>query len=83
MFRGCNQSLLLSTIKGLNSSSNSIVFHAGTKIVEDCVLTNGGRVLAVTSVGEDFEQALERSYKILQDIRFEGIYFRKDIGLDL
>ena len=70
-------------IKGLNSSSNSFVFHAGTKIVEDCVLTNGGRVLAVTSLGENFEQALEHSYKILQDIRFEGIYFRKDIGLDL
>ena len=70
-------------IEGLPSCPKSTVFHAGTKIDGDSVLTNGGRVLAVTSVGEDFEQTLEQSYKIIQDISFEGIYFRKDIGFDL
>ena len=70
-------------IEGLPLCLKSTVFHAGTKIDGDSVLTNGGRVLAVTSVGEDFEQTLEQSYKIMQDISFEGIYFRKDIGFDL
>ena len=70
-------------IEGLPLCLKSTVFHAGTKIDGDSVLTNGGRVLAVTSVGEDFEQTLEQSYKTIQDISFEGIYFRKDIGFDL
>ena len=64
-------------------ASNSTIFHAGTKIYEDSILTDGGRVLSVTSVGENLEDALKQNYKILRDIRFEGIYFRRDIGFDL
>ena len=70
-------------IKGLPKASNSTIFHAGTKIYKDNILTDGGRVLSVTSVGENFEDALKQNYKILRDIRFEGIYFRRDIGFDL
>ena len=71
------------TIKGLTSSPNSIVFHAGTTLKEGEILTNGGRVLAVTSLGEKHKNALLQSYKLLEEISFEGMYYRKDIGFDL
>ena len=47
------------------------------------VLTSGGRVLAVTSFGKDFKLALSKSYSFLKNIKYEGIYYRKDIGFDL
>jgi phosphoribosylamine--glycine ligase len=46
-------------------------------------VTNGGRVLAATSFGEDFNQAVSKSYKTLEKLSFEGMYYRKDIGFDL
>lgn len=72
-------------ISGLEnvSDDNTFVFHAGTKIDNDTVLTNGGRVLAVTSYGKDFNSALYRSYNAMENIEFEGAYYRKDIGFDL
>ena len=70
-------------IDGLSSKAESIVFHAGTILDRGNVLTNGGRVLAVTSLGADHTKALQKSYETLQDISFEGMYFRKDIGFDL
>ncbi len=70
-------------IEGLPKGSNSTVFHSGTKMEGDNIVTNGGRVLAVTSVGQDIDDALKQSYKILEDISFDGMYFRKDIGFDL
>jgi phosphoribosylamine--glycine ligase len=71
------------TIKGLASSPNSTVFHAGTTLQEGEILTNGGRVLAVTSLGDNYKDALSQSYKLLEEIGFEGMYYRKDIGFDL
>ena len=61
-----------------------MVFHAGTKENEQNeVLTNGGRVIAVTSFGENFKEALVQSYKNVEKIQFEGKNFRTDIGFDL
>lgn len=70
-------------IDGLSSKAESTVFHAGTILDQGNVLTNGGRVLAVTSLGADHTKALQKSYETLQDISFEGMYYRKDIGFDL
>lgn len=69
-------------LKDLQTDSDSIVFHAGTKEVNDKVVTNGGRVLAVTSYGNNIAQAVERSKRVLEKITFEGMYFRKDIGYE-
>ncbi|MDP1972976.1 MAG: phosphoribosylglycinamide synthetase C domain-containing protein, partial [Sediminibacterium sp.] len=61
---------------------DTIVFHAGTISSGEQVLTNGGRVLAVTSYGANIAEAVERSKTTLQQISFEGMYFRKDIGFE-
>ena len=61
---------------------NSLVFHAGTCFSNDEVVTNGGRVLAVTSFGENIRKAVDRSKKTLENISFEGMYYRKDIGFE-
>ena len=71
------------TISGIDSIDESLVFHAGTKKDGDLVKTNGGRVIAVTSYGETFKDALNKSYQNLEKINFDKIYFRKDIGFDL
>jgi phosphoribosylamine--glycine ligase len=60
-----------------------VVFHAGTKPENSKVLTNGGRVLAVTAYGEDMKDALQKSYKMIEKINFEGKNYRTDIGFDL
>jgi phosphoribosylamine--glycine ligase len=70
-------------ISGIENVKDSIVFHAGTKNQDHKILTNGGRVLAVTSYGNDFKEALKTSYKNISKIQFEGMYYRKDIGFDL
>ncbi len=70
-------------ITGLDSIENSVVFHAGTKESHGNIQTNGGRVLAVTSYGTDFKEALKTSYKNIEKISFDGMYCRKDIGFDL
>ena len=70
-------------IEGLKDVTDSIVFHAGTKKVDGKMVTNGGRVIAMTSFGNNFSQALKTSYSNLGKICFEGIYYRKDIGFDL
>lgn len=63
-------------------SEDSMIFHAGTKQLGDDVLTNGGRVLAVTSYGNTLSEAVARSKKVLEKISFEGMYYRKDIGYE-
>lgn len=70
-------------IVGLENVNDSIVFHAGTKQDGDKVITSGGRVIAFTSFGDDFRQALKTSYSSLEKVCFDGIYFRKDLGFDL
>ena len=71
------------TISGIDLVEDSLVFHAGTKNVNDTIQTNGGRVIAVTSYGKDFKEALITSNKNARLIDFEGKNFRKDIGFDL
>jgi phosphoribosylamine---glycine ligase len=63
--------------------NGSIVFHAGTKIDGEKVVTNGGRVIAVTSYGKDIDEAISKSRTNAEIINFDGKYFRKDIGFDL
>lgn len=70
-------------IEGLSNVNESIVFHAGTKLDDSKVLSNGGRVMAFTSFGENMHEALEKSYSSLSKVSFEGITYRKDIGFDL
>ena len=70
-------------ISGLQKVQDSNVFHAGTIIKNGKTITNGGRVLAVTSFGENHKSALKQSYREIQKINFEGMYFRGDIGFDL
>ncbi len=70
-------------IEGLNEVEGSIVFHAGTKMADGNVVTDGGRVLAVSSYGKDKEDALHKSFTEAQKIRFKDMYFRRDIGQDL
>lgn len=70
-------------ISGLENIEGSTVFHAGTTIKDNQVVTNGGRVIAVTSFGNSLEEALEKSFKNAEKIQFEKKYYRKDIGQDL
>lgn len=70
-------------ILGLDLTKESVIFHAGTKLVEDKVITSGGRVLAVTSWGTTMKEALEKSYHNADLLNFEGICYRTDIGFDL
>jgi phosphoribosylamine---glycine ligase len=70
-------------IKGLDAVTSSIAFHAGTKMSKDKVVSNGGRIIAITSFGGDMEEALERSYRNAQIIDYSGKNYRKDIGFDL
>lgn len=68
---------------GLNSITDSIVFHAGTTPDGPVVSTSGGRVLAVTSYGKDLKTALKKSYESVGKIEFENAFFRRDIGHDV
>ena len=70
-------------ITGLENIEDSIVFHAGTKLENDSIVSNGGRVLTVTSYGDDFQQAIKKSYQNIDKLSFDKMYFRKDIGFDL
>lgn len=71
------------SMSGFSEVADAELFHAGTKILENEVLTNGGRVIAVTAFGDNFREALEKSYRNADRILFEGKYFRRDIGFDL
>ena len=70
-------------ISGIETVTDSIVFHAGTKADNGQIISNGGRVLAVTSLGTNFEEAIKKSYQSIDKLHFDTMYFRKDIGFDL
>ena len=70
-------------ITGLENIQDSIVFHAGATNRDGKLVTSGGRVLTVTSLGDDFHSALEKSYKSIENIKFEAMNYRTDIGFDL
>ena len=70
-------------ITGLNCKNESFLFHSGTKIEGQNIVTSGGRVIAVTSMDKDLKIALEKSYKTISKIDFDGKTFRNDIGFDL
>lgn len=70
-------------ILGISSVNNGMVFHAGTKIDNDKVVTAGGRVIAISSYGSSLEEALAYSFKGAETINYSGKYYRRDIGADL
>jgi phosphoribosylamine--glycine ligase len=70
-------------ITGIANVEDSIVFHAGTKLENGKVVTSGGRVLAVTSFGDNFQEAIKKSYQNIDKLHFDKMYYRKDIGFDL
>ncbi len=70
-------------ISGIENIEDSLVFHAGTTLDNDKIVSNGGRVLAITSLAETFQEALKISYKNIDKISFDKMYYRKDIGFDL
>ncbi|PZD79102.1 phosphoribosylamine--glycine ligase [Mesonia sp. K7] len=70
-------------ITGIENISDSIVFHAGTSEKEGKVVTNGGRVIAVTSFGKDYQEAIKKSYQNVEKLHFDKMYYRRDLGKDL
>lgn len=70
-------------LSGYDQIEDSLVFHAGTQIKEGKVVSSGGRVMAITSFGKDFKEALKISYKNIEKVQFDKMNFRTDIGFDL
>ena len=70
-------------ISGLENVKDSIIFHAGTALKNNKIVTNGGRVLSIVSSDKDMNKALKKSYTNIENINFDGKVFRKDIGFDL
>ncbi len=68
---------------GFDHLGDCIAFHAGTKMENGKILTNGGRILSISALGENFKDALAKSYRNADRIKYEGKYYRKDIGFDL
>jgi phosphoribosylamine--glycine ligase len=70
-------------ITGIDSVTDSVVFHAGAKLKNDETVTSGGRVMAITSFGNTYIEALKKSYQSIKKIQFDKMNYRKDIGFDL
>lgn len=70
-------------IYGIDAVKESLVFHAGTALKDGNVVTNGGRVLAITSLAETYDVAIKKSYQQIAKLSFDKMYYRKDIGFDL
>lgn len=70
-------------IKGIEKITGSIVFHAGARSRNGKVITSGGRVMAITSYGKTYEEAIKKSYQSIGHLHFDKMYYRKDIGFDL
>ncbi len=67
-------------IDGLGNVTEGKVFHAGTRVVDDTIVTNGGRVLGVTGLGDTVAEAQRKTYELVERISFRNAYYRKDIG---
>ncbi|MFD2724793.1 phosphoribosylamine--glycine ligase [Hyunsoonleella rubra] len=70
-------------IKGLEAIEESIPFHAGAQLKNGKVVTSGGRVIAITSYGDTYQEAIKKSYQSIEKLHFDKMYYRKDIGFDL
>ena len=70
-------------ISGINTIKDSIAFHAGSQLENGKVLTSGGRVMAITSYGNSYQEAIKKSYQSIEKLHFDKMYYRKDIGFDL
>ena len=70
-------------VLGLDLVDNVLIFHAGAKKEKNKVVTSGGRVMALTSFGNNFKEALKKSYLAASKIKFDGMNYRKDLGFDL
>jgi len=70
-------------ISGIGAVSESILFHAGAKLKDENILTSGGRVMAITSYGNTYQEAIKKSYQSIEKLKFDKMYYRKDIGFDL
>lgn len=70
-------------ITGINNTGKAILFHAGTRLEKEELLTNGGRVMAITNLEDDLKEAITASIKVAEKIEFEGKYYRRDIGKDV
>jgi phosphoribosylamine--glycine ligase len=71
-------------VSGLqNTSTDSLIFHSGTSLKDQDVVTNGGRVFAITSFGKTIEEAVSKSFKTADSIDYDKKYYRNDIGKDL
>ncbi len=70
-------------ISGIETIKDSIAFHAGAQLKDGKVVTSGGRVMAITSYGNTYQEAIKKSYQSIDKLHFDKIYYRKDIGFDL
>jgi phosphoribosylamine--glycine ligase len=70
-------------ISGIKNVEDSLVFHAGAKNEGEQIVTSGGRVMAITSYGSDFKEALKKSYQNIEKLHFDKMYYRRDLGFDL
>ncbi len=70
-------------ITGTNTVDDSILFHAGAQIKDNKIVTSGGRVMAITSYGNTYQEAIKKSYQNIEKLHFDKMYYRKDIGFDL
>jgi phosphoribosylamine--glycine ligase len=76
------KNIKISGLENIKMENDVLIFHAGTKQSGSDIVTNGGRVLAVSSFGNDIKEAVNKSKEVLNEISFEGMYFRKDIGYE-
>jgi len=74
---------LANEITGVEKVTDSIVFHAGAKYQDGKIVTSGGRVMAVTSYGNTYNEAIKKSYQSIENLHFDKMNYRKDIGFDL